>query len=338
MGADTVGIFAFDPEDPECAALLAAHGPGAAALERSVVMRGFEWSAVCLRAGGGRWLIVPDAKQADALPTDFARLYKECGLRSLAAVPVGPPGGAPLGALVLARREPYDFGESRSALWMSAAGTALLQHMRPAQASTTHPTPHLTLRSARTRVRVGQAVRLLRSIDEAEDPVEAISALVQGGAGGGGDAPGAAAGAGTTPASPRESAVLASAAADDVTVTQLSMSNTLLASAVSLRQARFVQDAVAYLQNNPSPARDLFTAAAAAPVTSVVVVPLVGPDDAAVGALYFTQSCACDFANIQDALLGFVHCVTLTLQQKLAGQAAALKAMAVQPAVAAHRI
>jgi hypothetical protein len=52
-----------------------------------------------------------------------------------------------------------------------------------------------------------------------------------------------------------------------------------------------------------SPARDLFTAAAAAPVTSVVVVPLVGPDDAAVGALYFTQSCACDFANIQDALL-----------------------------------
>lgn len=43
---------------------------------------------------------------------------------------------------------------------------------------------------------------------------------------------------------------------------------------VTLRQARFVEDCVAYLQNNPSPARDVFTPQAAAdqPVSSIVVV------------------------------------------------------------------
>lgn len=165
-----------------------------------------------------------------------------------------------------------------------------------------------------------------------------------------------------------------------------------------------MQDCVAYLQNNPSPARDAFSCGAApgaAPVSSVVVVPLMGADGVAVGALYFTQSAPCDFGNIQDVLLvrgtglrrqrcaamhavyacaarrhaaraaerfvcsaaaalplrvacapiplpratrchphqnqppsahtqGFVHCVTLSLHQRLVGQTEALKAMALQ--------
>ena len=43
--------------------------------------------------------------------------------------------------------------------WLDASATALLQHMRPAQ--------------------VAPAVRMLRGIDEAEDPVGAINALLQ---------------------------------------------------------------------------------------------------------------------------------------------------------------
>ena len=56
------------------------------------------------------------------------------------------------------------------------------------------------------------------------------------------------------------------------------------------------------MQNCPTPARDVFTHATE-PVSSVVVVPLM-VNDAALGALYFTQDTPCsDFSNIQDALL-----------------------------------
>jgi hypothetical protein len=46
-----------------------------------------------------------------------------------------------------------------SHLWLSAAATGLLQHVRPAQ--------------------VAQAVRMMRAIDDAGDPVSAISAVLQ---------------------------------------------------------------------------------------------------------------------------------------------------------------
>lgn len=54
-------ICAFADDDPDCMALMAAHGPGSAILERNVVMRGPDWSAACLRIGGGVRLVVPDA-------------------------------------------------------------------------------------------------------------------------------------------------------------------------------------------------------------------------------------------------------------------------------------
>jgi hypothetical protein len=68
-----------------------------------------------------------------------------------------------------------------------------------------------------------------------------------------------------------------------------------------MRQARFVKDAVAWLQNNPTPARDVFTHGA--PLGSVVVLPLMGADEEPFGALYFAQSAPCDFQNIRGALL-----------------------------------
>lgn len=71
---------------------------------------------------------------------------------------------------------------------------------------------------------------------------------------------------------------------------------------VSLRSARFIRDAAAYLQNSPAPARDMFSPATHAAVTSVVVVPLVVSGEA-LGAVYFAHGQACEWANLQDALL-----------------------------------
>jgi hypothetical protein len=67
------------------------------------------------------------------------------------------------------------------------------------------------------------------------------------------------------------------------------------------RKARFIKDCASYMQNCPSPARDVFTHASQA-VSSLVVVPLIMGEES-LGALYFTQETPCDFSNIQDALL-----------------------------------
>jgi len=120
--------------------------------------------------------------------------------------------------------------------------------------------------------------------------------------------------------------VLATDPMADITVRELPLSNTLLASAVMMKKARFVRDCATYLQNCPTPARDVFTHASD-PVSSIVVVPLVVGNQA-MGALYFTQDTPCDFSNIQDSLLGFVHVVTPMLHAKMAGQMDMLRGMA----------
>ncbi|KAI8462418.1 MAG: kinase-like domain-containing protein [Monoraphidium minutum] len=122
-----------------------------------------------------------------------------------------------------------------------------------------------------------------------------------------------------------KSAALPRDAVRDVTVKELPITNTLLASAVSQKKARFVKDCASYMQNCPTPARDVFTHATEL-VSSVVVVPLLVGDNV-LGAVYFTQDAPCDFSNIQDALLGFVHAVTLALHNKLAGQMGMMRSM-----------
>ncbi|KIY93525.1 hypothetical protein MNEG_14437 [Monoraphidium neglectum] len=250
-------------------------------------------------------------------------------MHSLTATAIGPPGREPLGVMLLGKLKPGGFDDAWSEVWLSAAATGLLHHMRPGQ--------------------VAQASSILRTIDEAHDPVTAISVLLQSGAKFMFRAVNIAMGVrlALIDESGRTALVFESAKAArrkveplleagktvappanpgcDVTVRELPLQNTLLASAVSQKKARFVKDCASYMQNCPAPARDVFTHATEL-VSSVVVVPLL-VGDAVLGALYFTQDTPCDFSNIQDALLGFVHAVTLALHNKLAGQMAQMRAM-----------
>ncbi|KIZ05851.1 putative serine/threonine-protein kinase pats1 [Monoraphidium neglectum] len=327
--ADAVGIFAFADDEPSCAALLAAAGSGAAALERNTVVRGAGWSTVRLAdSGAGRLAISDSSACEDSLPLDIALLHAEAGLRSYLAAAIGPKDH-PLGVLLLARERPGAFDDRSSHLWLSAAATGLLQHVRPAQ--------------------VAQAVRMMRAIDDAGDPVSAISAVLQS-AGrfmwratnicmgvrlalvedDGANAlvfesERATACKGDPNVSTGRSVVLSSNPSADVNVRELKLERTLLASAVLQRKARFIKDCASYMQNCPSPARDVFTHASQA-VSSLVVVPLIMGEES-LGALYFTQETPCDFSNIQDALLGFVHSMTLTLWNKLSGEMDMLKLM-----------
>jgi hypothetical protein len=72
-------------------------------------------------------------------------------------------------------------------------------------------------------------------------------------------------------------------------------------------------------QTSLSPAKDLFVAAAAGPVASLVVVPLV-ISNLAFGAFYFTMESPSDFINVRDTLLAFTASVTLLIHTKLSGR------------------
>jgi hypothetical protein len=76
-------------------------------------------------------------------------------------------------------------------------------------------------------------------------------------------------------------------------------------------------------QSCPRPARDIFSRASRI-VSSVVVLPLVAgdADDAPpLGGLYFALDAPCEFSNVQDVLLGFIHGVTPLLDARLSGRA-----------------
>lgn len=165
MAADYVGVAAFctDETGVMCTVLLASQGSGAAALERHTVMHGGEWAAAHLLDGSMRsHIYIPDVAAATGdIPRDFGLLYREAGLRSCLAVPIGPLG-RPFGALLLGRRGPGGFDDQWSAIWPSAAATGLLQQLRP------------TL--------VSQAIRVITTMDAAPDPISTISAALQSGA------------------------------------------------------------------------------------------------------------------------------------------------------------
>jgi len=111
-------IYAYTEDRQACASLMAAHGPGATVLERRTVLHGGEWSPVWLQAragtsADGSQLFVPDAaaRRAEDLPVDFRQLHEEAGLRSLAAITIGPPGGEPLGVLLVGKRRANGFDD-----------------------------------------------------------------------------------------------------------------------------------------------------------------------------------------------------------------------------------
>jgi len=126
--------------------------------------------------------------------------------------------------------------------------------------------------------------------------------------------------------SSRNQLVSAADTTADVVATGLNLSNTLLASAISQKQARFISDCGQYMQTCVRPARDVFTRISEM-VSSIVVVPLIPSDQQPLGALYYTLTTPCEFANIQDTLLGFVGGITPMLHNKLAGRAQVLAAM-----------
>lgn len=338
LNVDVAGVYAFVDDAPFCSVLLAAHGRGAGLLERSAILHGGRSSAGRLKKGvdngsGTARLIVADAAAEAELPSDYAALFSSAGVRSLATILIGSSGAAPLGALVVGKQEADAFDESWSSVWLTSAATGLLQHMRPAQ--------------------VALAAGMLRTIEDAPDHVAAISALLQNAvqfmhratnismgvrlALLGDDRrsallfePGRARRRTSlvgeiAKVSSAKSVTLPLDPSADIAVRELPLNNTLLASAITAKKARFIRDCAVYMQNTRSPARDVFTHTTQ-PVSSVVVVPLL-VNEVPFGALYFTQDTPCDFSNIQEALLGFVHCTTLTLHNKLVPQMDALWGM-----------
>lgn len=111
-------------------------------------------------------------------------------------------------------------------------------------------------------------------------------------------------GASACAAGPAPGAPLAAPAdaAGDVVASYMALSNTLLASAVSQQQARFISDCGQYMQTCMRPARDVFTRSTEL-VSAIVVVPLVACDSEPLGGLYFALDAPCEFSNIQDTLL-----------------------------------
>ena len=134
----------------------------------------------------------------------------------------------------------------------------------------------------------------------------------------------------------------------EVAASRLPLANTLLAAALRHRQARFVRECSAYMTSCPCPARDVFSRASEL-VAAVVVLPLFAPSPASadadtaaaaaadgadggsgcgapLGGLYFALDSPCDFDNLRDALLGFVHAAGGALARRLAGRFGALEA------------
>lgn len=115
--------------------LLAAHGTGAAELERDVVMKGADWSPFQLEGRTAHlYLSAADDAQALALPKDWGVLYRAHGLRSFLAVPIGTANET-LGLLTVARPEPRAFDGEWWEPMLGVLAVGLLPHLRNDQVS-----------------------------------------------------------------------------------------------------------------------------------------------------------------------------------------------------------
>ncbi|KAI8462305.1 MAG: kinase-like domain-containing protein [Monoraphidium minutum] len=343
LGADLIAFWVITKQQPACSVLMAAHGDGAPVLQRTIVSHppppgGGAEDAPRLGAPVGFSIEDVTAEgepNAGVIPSDL--WAGPPALRSFVQVPIGA-ASAPMGALLLAKREPGAFSSNWWQVRLHVASTGLLPHVRHAQ--------------------VEAMAHLLRTMDETLDPVALISVLLRSAArymlktcsmrmsvrlallqndksgkallfevarpkstGGGSGSGGSGA-----PGSPRSRFVAPDDAAGDVVASYMALPNTLLASAVSQQQARFISDCGQYMQTCMRPARDVFTRSSEL-VASIVVVPLIAGDNEPLGALYFALDAPCEFANIQDTLLGFISGVTPMLHNKLAGRAELLAAI-----------
>lgn len=116
--ASARSIWVFTPA-PAAAVLLGCYGAGAAPLERASVLRGGDAAALAraAAAGAGRFA-------ASLMPRAVERALGDAGLAGSTLVAIGPPG-APLGALMLACRDPVVLRCDRcAARWARARGCA----------------------------------------------------------------------------------------------------------------------------------------------------------------------------------------------------------------------
>jgi hypothetical protein len=110
--------------------------------------------------------------------------------------------------------------------------------------------------------------------------------------------------------------------------TDVPLAGTLLESAVTAHKARCIKDCAAYFQSAVDPVGDIFTAGSSL-VSSMAVVPFSHNESdlggiTGWGAIYFTLPEPCDFALLQEDVLGAVSATTLTLHARLRDRAAAL--------------
>lgn len=91
--------------------LLAAHGTGAAELEKHVIMKGADWSPYQLEGRTAHlYITASNPEEVAALPKDWAALYQSAQLKSFLAVPIGTASET-LGLLTIAKEQANAFDD-----------------------------------------------------------------------------------------------------------------------------------------------------------------------------------------------------------------------------------
>jgi hypothetical protein len=298
------------------AVLLASSGTGDDLLRSQPTLRGALWSPTTTAACTTGALLhnvksnPSEARWDDApAPLDWHQLSTQHGLRSFLAVPIGLLGGpsAALGVLTVACSEPYHLGGSA---WESALQTLSLGLLSSLQQQPLRQFVEVLEAAGRRRSTRQFAGLLLSGVAQllghaCQLPVSCRLALVSR------DQRHALVfelpeGAASSHAARKQPEAAGAAA----TVTQLSTTNTLLLGCIgSGRRARFVSDCMTYLQSCSEPVADLFLGSAA-PLASLVVLPLVLPGRCT-GGIYFCRATPTDFGSHKAALMAVTEVVEM---------------------------
>eukprot|EP00775_Hariotina_reticulata_P013923 gene13923-14041_t len=277
--------------------LLASYGNGAAELEKFVVMKGADWSPFLLDSHTNHICYsVENDEQALTLPKDWDVLYRVSGIKSFMAVPIGGAGEV-LGLLTIAKQEAGAFNDEWWEPMLGVLAVGLLPQLRNEQ--------------------VGYLCHLVRVLHSTQDYLALVALLLQGAHRLLLKTTNIIMGVRLALLNQDHSKALVESMAD-ITITEISLENTLLLDAINKGKARFVSDCASYLQSCMKPATDIFISSQQM-VASIVVLPLMYGDQN-LGGLYFTLETPSNFQNIKDMLMGFVNSIVLVLLQKLEGQ------------------